>query len=106
VTHQTIVILDFGSQYTQLIARSLREMVCSRRFSRVTRRQGGVSAVAGRHHPVGRSAQRARTWRARAATPWRDATVPVLGICYGMQLMAHELGGHVEAARAANTGMR
>jgi len=105
VNHQTIVILDFGSQYTQLIARCLREMGV---FAEILPCDTPAVAVSARS-PVGiilsggpRSVL--EPGAPRAAAPWRDATVPVLGICYGMQLMAHELGGQVETAPSREYG--
>src|SRR6476659_3282977 len=96
-SHSKILILDFGAQYTQLIARRLREtdVYCEihpydvgddfvRRFgARGIVLSGGPESVT-----VG------ETPRAPAAV-W-DAGVPVLGICYGMQTMAAQLGGTVE----------
>ena len=91
---EQIVILDFGSQYTQVIARRIREC---RVFSQILRYDtpaskiqaagiilsGGPASVYGKNAPV--------------CDPgiWKLG-VPVLGICYGMQLMAHQLGGRVE----------
>jgi GMP synthase (glutamine-hydrolysing) len=99
VTHQTIVILDFGSQYTQLIARRLREMGV---FAEILACDAPAAAVAARS-PVGiilsggpRSVL--EPGAPRAQVPWHESTIPVLGICYGMQLMAHTLGGHVDPA--------
>jgi len=96
-SHCKILILDFGAQYTQLIARRLREtnVYCEihpydvgddfiRRFgARGIVLSGGPESVT-----VG------ETPRAPAAV--FDAGVPVLGICYGMQTMAAQLGGTVE----------
>jgi GMP synthase (glutamine-hydrolysing) len=91
---EQIVILDFGSQYTQVIARRIRECQV---FSQILRYDtpasqisaagiilsGGPASVYGRNAPH--------------CDPgiWKLG-VPVLGICYGMQLMAHQLGGKVE----------
>jgi GMP synthase (glutamine-hydrolysing) len=93
---EKILILDFGSQYTQLIARRLREL--------------GVYCEI---HPCTASAEQIRAFRPRGVvlsgspssvlapgSPRFDRaalelSVPVLGICYGLQLLAHELGGRV-----------
>ena len=76
MTHQTILVLDFGSQYTQLIARRLRELSM---FAEIVpwheRAERVACPPAGGDHPVGRAAQRARDGRAarrsRAVRPGR-----------------------------------
>ena len=94
--HQTILILDFGSQYTQLIARRVRELgvYCEiHPFDlagdepRPPRRRSAIILSGG---PASVYED-----RARCARPARCSRLgmPVLGICYGMQLMAHRLGG-------------
>ncbi len=104
-SHSRILILDFGSQVTQLIARRLREthVYCEihpfdvgdefvRSFApRGIVLSGGPNSVTEGDTP-----------RAPAAV-W-DAGVPVLGICYGMQTMAAQLGGAVEAGRVREFG--
>ncbi len=99
MNHQTIIVLDFGSQYTQLIARRLRELsVYSEIWSPTTpvekireRRPVGVILSGGPRSVSDEGAP-------RCDVALFDAGVPVLGICYGMQLMAHALGGRVEPA--------
>ena len=60
----------------------------------------------GRDHPVGRAEERLRSRARRTATPAVfDAGVPVLGICYGMQLMTHALGGEVAPAPHREFGL-
>ncbi|MGX2032241.1 glutamine-hydrolyzing GMP synthase [Methylocaldum gracile] len=95
---QKVLILDFGSQYTQLIARRIREIGvyceihpydCSEQFIREYQPQGIV--LSGGPETV----TLADTPRAPAIV--FDLGVPVLGICYGMQTMAEQLGGRVEA---------
>ena len=95
VSHQTILVLDFGSQYTQLIARRLRELSV---YSEIVPFNTPLEALRakqpGRHHPVGRAEERVRGRRAEVRRRRSfDLGVPVLGICYGMQLMTDMLGG-------------
>ncbi|WP_448548812.1 glutamine-hydrolyzing GMP synthase [Thalassotalea fusca] len=94
-----ILILDFGSQYTQLIARRVREIgvYCELWAWDVTEEQikefnptgiilaGGPESVTEENSP-------------RAPEYVFNANVPVLGICYGMQTMAEQLGGGVECS--------
>jgi len=98
MSHERILILDFGSQVTQLIARRVREagVYCeihpndvAADFIREFAPKGIV--LSGSHM----SAYEESTDRAPAAVFELD--VPVLGICYGMQTMAQQLGGRVEA---------
>ncbi len=92
-----IVILDFGSQYTQLIARRVRELqVYSEILPHAARREEIVQ-----RHPCGiiLSGGPASVYDPGApALPLflLELGVPLLGICYGMQLLAHYLGGRVE----------
>jgi len=97
--HSKILILDFGSQYTQLIARRVREhnVYCELHPYDVSEQfirdfapagvilSGGPSSVTEDDTP-------------RAPQGVFDLGVPVLGICYGMQTMAAQLGGKVETA--------
>ncbi len=105
--HQKILILDFGSQVTQLIARRVREahVFCEvhpcdvsdawlRDFASDGQLRGIV--LSGSHA----SAYEESTDRAPQAV--FELGVPVLGICYGMQTMAQQLGGQVSAAEMVN----
>jgi len=103
--HQKILILDFGAQYTQLIARRVRE-----------------SNVYCELHPydvdddfVRRFAPQGVILSGGPASVWEGGTprapdavfklgVPVLGICYGMQTMAEQLGGKVESGKVREFG--
>src|ERR1051325_11214706 len=94
---EQIIILDFGSQYTQVIARRIRECQV---FSQILRydtpagklaamKPSGIILSGGPASVYGKDAPHCDPgiWK---------LGVPVLGICYGMQLMAHQLGGKVE----------
>jgi GMP synthase (glutamine-hydrolysing) len=100
-----ILILDFGSQYTQLIARRIREadVYCELRDPDITAAEiaefdpkgiilsGGPDSTIGDDAPV-------------APQAVFDYGVPVLGICYGMQTMAKQLGGEVESSEHREFG--
>ena len=99
MAHQKILILDFGSQVTQLIARRVREqqVYCelhpydvSDEFIRGYNPQGII--LSGGPNSV----YEAEEWRAPQVV--FELGIPVLGICYGMQTMAQQLGGKVESS--------
>ena len=105
MTHQTIAVLDFGSQYTQLIARRLRELSV---YSEVFPFNTPAATILARH-PVGlifSGGPRSLSDRAapRADTSLLSAGIPTLGICYGMQWMTDALGGRVEGASQREYG--
>jgi GMP synthase (glutamine-hydrolysing) len=95
--HNTVVILDYGSQYTQLIARRVREShvyceihPCTISLDDLKAKNpsaiilsGGPDSVYGEHSP-------------KSDPALLELGLPTLGICYGEQLMAHQLGGKVE----------
>ena len=93
---KTIVILDFGSQYSRLIARRVREantyceLVPHDAGPEILEDQDvvGIILSGGPNSVYEDDAPMAPTWV-------YDAGVPILGICYGMQLIAHQLGGTV-----------
>ncbi len=103
--HDGILIIDFGSQYTQLIARRVREQ---RVYCEI--------------HPPSRTVDWIRDWQPRgiilsggpnsvygegvptAQPELLDLGVPILGVCYGMQLLAHLSGGTVVAASKREYG--
>ncbi|MBO9454430.1 glutamine-hydrolyzing GMP synthase [Paracoccus sp. R12_1] len=104
--HQRLLIIDFGSQVTQLIARRLRELnvYCEiRPFNAVTGDalradppqaiilSGGPASVTDKDSP-------------RAPQTVFELGVPVFGICYGQQVMMSQLGGNVEAGHHAEYG--
>jgi len=105
VAQDTVLVLDFGSQYSQLIARRVREahVYCElvpgtisadevqRRAPRGLIFSGGPASVYGEHAP-------------RPDPRVYELGIPILGICYGMQLLAHDLGGEVAPADAREYG--
>src|SRR3954454_4581145 len=95
--HSTIAILDFGSQYTQVIARRVRECQV---YSQIVPFDTSAKAIE-QAAPNGLilSGGPASVYGKDAPHPDPaifDLGLPILGICYGMQLMAHHLGGKVE----------
>ncbi len=98
-THEQVIVLDFGAQYTQLIARRVREcsVYCEilpfdTPTEEIVARQprgiifsGGPSSVYDADAP-------------RADAALYELGIPILGICYGQQLMAYQLGGEVRPA--------
>ncbi|MGV8991917.1 MAG: glutamine-hydrolyzing GMP synthase [Thiobacillus sp.] len=103
--HQKILILDFGSQYTQLIARRVREagVYCELHPNDVTVQFVREFAPAGIILSGGpNSVYEEETPRAPQVV--FELGVPVLGICYGMQTMAAQLGGKVENAAKREFG--
>jgi GMP synthase (glutamine-hydrolysing) len=102
---EEVVVLDYGGQYSQLIARRVRECGV---FSELLPHHVGAEEVR-RRRPKGviLSGGPASVY-ADGAPPLDPALlelgVPVLGICYGMQLIARELGGRVEGAEVGEFG--
>ena len=106
--HQKILILDFGSQVTQLIARRVREahVYCEVHPCDVTDDWVRQYAADGTLKGVILSGSHASVYEVDDRAP--DAVfalgVPVLGICYGMQTMAQQLGGTVEGGHTREFG--
>lgn len=100
-----ILILDFGSQYTQLVARRVRELgvYCELWAWDVTEAQirdfnpSGIILSGGPESTTEENSPRAPQYVF-------EAGVPVFGVCYGMQTMAMQLGGHVEASNEREFG--
>ena len=104
--HSRLLILDFGSQYTQVIARRIRECqvfsqivpfdISIEEIKKLSPRalvlSGGPSSVYGKKAP-------------HPTAELFKLGIPVLGICYGMQLMGHHLGGKVEHSDRREYGM-
>ena len=104
-THDKILIVDFGSQVTQLIARRVRE---ERVYSEIVPYQKAEAAfVAMKPKGIILSGGPASVLEPGAPLPpasLYQAGVPILGICYGEQAMAHQLGGIVEAGHHGEFG--
>ncbi|MFO0679396.1 MAG: glutamine-hydrolyzing GMP synthase [Polyangiaceae bacterium] len=100
-----VLILDFGSQYTQLIARRIRELKVYCEIHPCTLGLDAVKAM--NPKAIVLSGGPASVYGEGAPTIDKalfDMGVPVFGICYGMQLVAHLLGGRVERAEAREYG--
>ena len=100
-----VLVLDFGGQYSQLIARRVRECGV---FSELLPHHAPIEQIR-RRAPRGLilSGGPASVHSEGAPTLRRELLhlgIPVLGICYGMQAMVHELGGRVEAAPVGEFG--
>ena len=96
---EKILILDFGSQYTQLIARRIRELKVYSEIRPFSEPLDGIRAFS----PSGLILSGGPSSVADPGAPLPDPGIfglgiPILGICYGMQLMTHMLGGRVAAA--------
>jgi GMP synthase (glutamine-hydrolysing) len=104
-THETILILDFGSQYTQLIARRIRELgvfseiepynidlgTVNKKTIKGIIFSGGPSSVYSKKAPI-------------LSHQVLDYGVPILGICYGLQLIMYLSGGRVQKAERHEYG--
>ncbi len=102
---QTVIILDFGSQYTQLIARRVRE---NKVFSKIIPYNTSAKEIAAMN-PKGiiLSGGPASVTDKKSPVPDKGIFklgIPILGICYGMQVIAEELAGKVKHTRAREYG--
>ncbi len=106
ITRETILVLDFGGQYNQLIARRVRE--CGvyaevRSYKKMTvadireMNPKGIIFTGGPNSVYGEQAL-------HYDTAIFEMGIPILGICYGAQLMAYELGGNVKPAAISEYG--
>jgi GMP synthase (glutamine-hydrolysing) len=94
---EQIVILDFGSQYTQVIARRIRECNVYSVILRYDTPAAEVAALAPRGLILSGSPSSVYAEDAPLPDPALfELGLPVLGICYGLQVLAHFLGGRVE----------
>ena len=100
MSHQLVIVLDFGGQYNQLIARRVRECGVYCEVKPYTTPLADLKAM----EPIGIIFTGGPNSVYLDSSPHVDADiftwgVPILGICYGCQLMAHTLGGRVTAAQ-------
>lgn len=105
MAHQTVIVLDFGGQYNQLIARRVRE--CSV-YCEVKSYKTPIEEIKAMN-PVGIIFTGGPNSVYLETSPKIDKEIfelgiPVLGICYGCQLMAHTLGGKVETCITSEYG--
>lgn len=105
MTRQTILILDFGSQYTQLIARRVRE---NKVFSQIIHYHTPAKEIASLS-PKGLILSGGPASVTKKKSPYPDKRIfklgiPILGICYGMQVIAEMLGGKVRHTKAKEYG--
>ena len=104
-SNETILVLDFGGQYNQLIARRVRECHVYAEVHPYTMPVEEIRAMApkgiiftgGPNSVFGESAL-------KYDPALFELGVPILGICYGAQLMAHALGGVVQTAETSEYG--
>ena len=105
MTHDEVVVLDYGGQYSQLIARRVRECGV---FSELLPYHVGPEEVAARGAKglilSGGPASVHVDGAPRLDPGLLELGIPVLGICYGMQLLAQHLGGRVESAEVGEYG--
>ena len=101
MSHQTVIVLDFGGQYNQLIARRVRECSVYCEVKPYTTPLDQTESHGPHRHHLHRRPQQRLCWIPPPTWTRRFSTwgVPILGICYGCQLMAHTLGGQVTAAQ-------
>ncbi len=102
MSHQTVIVLDFGGQYNQLIARRVRECGVYSEVKPFSTPLAELRAM----NPIGIIFTGGPRSVYEADSPQVDPAiftwgVPILGICYGCQLIAHHLGGRVTAATDA-----
>ncbi len=105
IDQDKILILDFGSQYTNLIARRIRELNCYSEIlpydvnpERIQELNPRGIILSGSHDSVGSEGSY------RAPEMIFDQGVPILGICYGMQTLAHQIGGNIISPGAGEFG--
>ena len=102
---EAIVIIDFGSQYSRLIARRVRECHVYCEIVPHTSSWEGVSGLNPKGVILSGGPASVYEQDAPLAPTWvYESGLPVLGLCYGMQVLAHQLGGRVVAATTREYG--
>ncbi|MDZ4724482.1 MAG: glutamine-hydrolyzing GMP synthase [candidate division Zixibacteria bacterium] len=103
--HEMILILDFGSQYTQLIARKVRE---AHVYSEIVPYNADLSKYADRkvagYILSGGPSSLADADSPRVAREFFDTKTPILGVCYGIQLLAERFGGKLARSDSREYG--
>ena len=104
--HDTVIVLDFGAQYSQLIARRVRECGV---YCEILPYSASLDQILSKH-PKGiiLSGGPSSVYAKGAPHVSKDLFelgVPLLGICYGIQMMAYALGGRVEKAHKREFGL-
>jgi GMP synthase (glutamine-hydrolysing) len=106
MSHQTVLVVDFGGQYTQLIVRRIREFGVFSEMVPWTEAPDYLKA----NHPAAVILSGGPRSVLEPDSPTIDPALleglPVLGICYGHQLLALRLGGEVQKAEAKEYGLR
>ncbi len=105
MANQTVLVLDFGGQYKELIARRVRE---AKVFSYILSGDTPIEKIR-EYHPIGiiLTGGPSSVYEPGAPSCSKELFqlgVPVLGICYGMQLMCHKLGGVVKQGEVSEYG--
>ena len=105
-SHERVLIVDFGSQVTQLIARRLRESGVYCEIHPFNKVDGAFLKAFGPQAVILSGGPASVTWTdAPLADPAIFASgLPILGICYGQQVMMHQLGGRVESGTSREFG--
>jgi len=103
---QTVLIIDLGSQYTQLIARRIRELHV---YSEIVDNQITAEAIQARGNVIGLILSGGPNSVYRFGSPLIDAKIlklkiPLLGICYGLQLLGQLRGSRIEDAKRSEFG--
>jgi GMP synthase (glutamine-hydrolysing) len=105
IHEQKILILDFGSQYTQLIARRVREAGVYCEIHHYSLPEAEFQAFAPRGVILGGSPESANLDNSPRVPDYiLNCGLPILGICYGMQTLAEQLGGKVEGSSHSEFG--
>ena len=107
MTQETILIFDFGSQYTQIIARRVREQgvyceihPCTKPYAGNEKLLANAKGVILSGGPSSVTDEDAPTFDSK----WIESGVPLLGVCYGMQLFSQMFGGKLQQGKTREYG--